>query len=43
MFPDSQMARKFSCGERKAGVRVYGLAEHFTVMLKQQVNGLERV
>ena len=37
------MAHKFSCGERKADVWVYGLAEHFTVMLKQQVNGPERV
>ena len=37
MFPDSQIDRNIYCGEMKASsVSVYGLAEYFTVMLKQQ-------
>ena len=35
MFPDSQIARKFACGEQKAGYCcVFGLAEHFKKLLQ---------
>ena len=35
MFPDSQIARQFACGEQKAGYCcVFGLAEHFKKLLQ---------
>ena len=38
MFPDSQIARQFACGERKAAYCcVFGLAEHFKKLLPDSV------
>ena len=40
MFPDSQIARQFACGERKAAYCcVFGLAEHFKKLLQDSVTG----
>ena len=40
MFPDSQIARQFVCGERKAAYCcVSGLAEHFKELLQDSVSG----
>ena len=40
MFPDSQIAAKFSCGSRKTSyICVFGLAEHFKEMLMKSVKG----
>ena len=40
MFPDSQIARQFACGERKAAYCcVFGLAEHFKELLQDSVTG----
>ena len=40
MFPDSEIAAKFSCGEKKtAYMSVFGLAEHFMELLKKEVSG----
>ena len=40
MFPDSQIANKFSRGERKtAYLAVYGLADYFARTLKKDVTG----
>ena len=40
MFPDSQIAKQFACGERKAAyISVFGLAEHFKTLLKESVKG----
>lgn len=40
MFPDSQIAAKFTCGEKMtAYMSVFGLSEHFIALLKEEVNG----
>ena len=40
MFPDSQIASQFACGERKAAYCcVFGLAEHFKKLLQDSVSG----
>jgi len=40
MFPDSQVAAKFTCGSRKtSNLCVFGLAEHFKEMLMKAVKG----
>lgn len=40
MFPDSQIARQFACGERKAAYCcAFGLAEHFKKLLQNSVSG----
>ena len=40
MFPDSQIAAKFTCGSRKTSyLCVFGLAEHFKEMLMKAVKG----
>lgn len=40
MFPDSEIAAKFSCGEKKtAYISMFGLAEHFMELLKKEVSG----
>ena len=40
MFPDSEIAKQFACGERKAAyITVFGLAEHFKKLLKDGVKG----
>ena len=40
MFPDSEIAKQFTCGERKAAyITVFGLAEHFKKLLKESVKG----
>ena len=40
MFPDSQIARQFVCGERKAAYCcLFGLAEHFKKLLQDSVSG----
>lgn len=40
MFPDSSIAKAFKCGERKAAYNtVYGLAEHFRKILKNDIKG----
>ena len=40
MFPDSQIARQFVCGERKAAYCcVSGLAKHFKELLQDSVSG----
>ena len=40
MFPDSQIAAKFTCGSRKTSyICVFGLAEHFKEMLMKSVKG----
>ncbi|KXJ15401.1 hypothetical protein AC249_AIPGENE10254 [Exaiptasia diaphana] len=40
MFPDSVIASKFTCGEKKtAYMCVFGLAEHFSRLLKDDVKG----
>jgi len=36
MFPNSEIAKQFSCGERKAAyMTVFGLPEHFKKLLKE--------
>ena len=38
MFPDSNIAKQFTCGERKASyMSVFGLAEHFLKLLKTSI------
>ncbi|KAG1682213.1 hypothetical protein GQR58_011218 [Nymphon striatum] len=40
MFPDSEIAKQFQCGERKmAYVCVYGLAEFFKKLLNESIKG----
>ena len=40
MFPDSNIAKQFTCGERKASyMSVFGLAEHFLKLLKTSIRG----
>ena len=40
MFPDSQIAAKFSCGERKTSyLFVFGIAEYFKEELISEVTG----
>ena len=40
MFPDSQIAKQFSCGKQKAAyITVFDLAEHFKKLLKESVKG----
>lgn len=40
MFPDSSIAKNFSCGERKAAyIAVYGIADYFAISLKKNVKG----
>ena len=40
MFPDSAIAAKFTCGEKKtAYMSLFGLAEHFIGLLKEEVSG----
>jgi hypothetical protein len=40
MFPDSQIAKTFTCGERKtANLTVFGIAEHFVEIVKSNVTG----
>lgn len=40
MFPDSQIARQFACGERKAAYCcVFSLAEHFKKLLQNSFSG----
>ena len=42
MFPDSAIAKAFSCGETKcAYVMYYGLAPYFTQELKSQIRLLD--
>ena len=38
MLPDSNIAKQFTCGERKASyMNVFGLAEHFLKLLKTSI------
>ena len=40
MFPDSQIASKFTCGERKtAYLCVFGIAPYFIDLMKSEING----
>lgn len=40
MFPDSNIAKQFKCGERKSAyLAVYGLGEHFRTLLKTTITG----
>lgn len=40
MFPDSKIASKFTCGERKtAYMTVFGIAEHLKSLLLQDIHG----
>ena len=40
MFPDSAIAAKFTCGEKKtAYTSLFGLAEHFIWLVKKEVSG----
>ena len=40
MFPDSYLASKFSCGDRKtAYLTVFGLAVHFKQELRKEITG----
>ena len=40
MFPHTQIAKQFACGEQKAAyITVFGLAEHFKKLLKESVKG----
>jgi len=40
MFPDSAIASKFACGEKKTAYRcVFGLAKHFKELLMDEVKG----
>ena len=40
MFPDSNIAKQFTCGERKASyMSVFGLVEHFLKLLKTSKSG----
>lgn len=40
MFPDSTIASKFTCGERKSAyLCVYGIAEHFKTVLLSRIKG----
>ena len=42
MFPDSEIAGNFSCGERKCGYHcTYGLGTYFQDLLQKQVNKAE--
>jgi len=41
MFPDSNIAKQFQCGERKSAyICVFGLSEYFLKLLKDSVKGL---
>jgi hypothetical protein len=38
MFPDSEIAKKFTCGEKKcAYLACYGLAPHFSDLMREQI------
>lgn len=40
MFPDSEIAKRFSCGEKKTSyICVFGLAEHFKKQILEDVKG----
>ena len=40
MFPDSNIASKFTCGERKSSyLAIFGIAEHFKELLLKQIRG----
>ena len=40
MFPDSEIAKRFTCGERKTSyLSVFGIAEHFKKQTLSDVNG----
>lgn len=40
MFPDSEIAKRFQCGERKtAYMCVFGLAEHFKEIVLKEIEG----
>ena len=42
MFPDSPVARKFTCGEDKtSNLTVHGLAPHFSTLLRDEVRNAE--
>ena len=41
MFPDSEIARKFTCGEKKtAYMSVFGIGDHLKKAALSEVNGL---
>ncbi|KXJ08703.1 hypothetical protein AC249_AIPGENE28448 [Exaiptasia diaphana] len=40
MFPDSEIAKQFKCGERKSSyICIFGLAEYFKKLLKESIKG----
>ena len=40
MFPDSQIAANFTCGERKTSyLCVFGIAEYFQKLLTSEIKG----